>query len=377
MPPFRPAEPGMSVAEVETPALLLDMDAFERNLQTMEDALVVSNARLRGHAKAHKCSEIAKRQIAAGAIGVCCQKVSEAAAMVAGGVKNVLITNQIVEASKLARLCALATEAEIAVLCDDANAIPALSKAARDANITLPVLVEIDVGAGRCGVEPGQAVADLARQIDAAESLSFAGLQAYHGSAQHKRTADERRVAIAETVERVRRSKEALAAIGLDRDWVTGAGTGSFPNERDSGIYTEIQAGSYAFMDADYASILGDDGTPFATFGHALFLLATVISAAKPGKALLDVGHKGHSMDSGLAKLAQSPDLEGVEVSGQSDEHMSLTLGHNAKPLAIGDKVKLIPGHVDPTFNLHDWVVCIRGDIVEDVWRIDARGPGY
>jgi 3-hydroxy-D-aspartate aldolase len=363
----------MALADVETPALLIDLDAFEANLATMETMLAGSTARLRGHAKAHKCSEVAKRQIAAGAVGVCCQKVSEAEAMVAGGVGNVLVTNQIVEPKKLERLCALAKDAEIAVLCDNAAAVPLLSKAARDAGITLDVLVEADVGAGRCGVEPGQPVADLAKLIDAADALAFAGLQAYHGSAQHLKTAAERRAATEGTIAKVRACKDALAQAGLDRDWVTGAGTGSFPYERDSGLYTEIQAGSYAFMDADYAGIEGEDGAPISTFRHSLFLLATVISTPRPGKAFLDIGHKGHSKDSGLARLA---DWEGAEIEHQSDEHMGIALGHNARPMAILDRVKLIPGHVDPTFNLHDWAVCVRNDIVEDVWRIDARGPG-
>ena len=149
MHPFRPAEPGVKLSDVETPALIIEMNAFEQNLETMEKALAGSNARLRGHAKAHKCSNIALRQIEAGAVGVCCQKVSEAAAMVAGGVKNVLVTNQIIAPRKLARLCALAKDSEIAVLCDDAATVPILSKAARDAAITLNVLVEIEVGAER------------------------------------------------------------------------------------------------------------------------------------------------------------------------------------------------------------------------------------
>ena len=183
-------------------------------------------------------------------------------------------------------------------------------------------------------------MATLARLIDAEDGLHFAGLQAYHGSAQHKTTAEERRLDIESTLEKVKTSKRALAAIGLDRDWVTGAGTGSFPTERDSGLYTEVQAGSYAFMDADYAKILGNDGMPFKTFRHSLFLWTTVISVPRPGQAFLDVGHKGHSKDSGLATVA---DLDGVEVDGQSDEHTKLKLGHNAKPLSTGDKVKLIP----------------------------------
>ena len=230
-----PALPGMDEREIQTPCLVIDLDRFEINLKKMVDDLRPFNVTLRPHAKMHKSVDVARRQLAFdNTVGICCQKVSEAAAMVAGGIKNVLVTNQIVAPSKLARLCALAKDAEIAVLCDDAAAVTVLSKAARDAGITLNVLVEIEVGAGRCGVDPGEPVATLARLIDAEDGLHFAGLQAYHGSAQHKITAEERRLDIESTIEKVKTSKTALAALGLDRDWVTGAGTGSFPTERDS-----------------------------------------------------------------------------------------------------------------------------------------------
>ncbi len=353
---------------------MLDLDIFEKNLVTMENALAGSGVRLRAHVKAHKCSEIAKRQIAAGAIGVCCQKVSEAVTMAAAGIKNILVTNQVVDPVKLQRLCSLGEKAEIAVLCDSKETIPALSEAATSNRITLKILIEVNVGANRCGVDAGDPVALLASKVDKAPGLSFAGLQAYHGSAQHLASASDRRATISSTIAQVKRSKASLAAVGLDRKWVTGAGTGTFTFERDSGVYTEVQAGSYAFMDGDYARIKGDDGHPFTIFSHSLFLWSSVISNPRSGQAFLDIGHKGHSMDSGLATVS---DLDGIEVVGQSDEHTALEIGHNAKALHIGQKLKLIPGHVDPTFNLHDWVVCIRKNKVEDIWPIDARGPGF
>jgi 3-hydroxy-D-aspartate aldolase len=369
----RPAEPGFALAEVETPALILDLDLFERNLEIMEAELAGSGVRLRAHAKAHKCVEIARRQIAAGAVGVCCQKVSEAAAMVESGIDNILVSNEIVSPAKLAHLCDMARHADIAVCCDNADVVPLLSEAATGAGVTLQVLVEIDIGGGRCGVVPGEAAATLAVEIDRAKGLEFVGLQAYCGPAQHQRTIEERRIATNATVEGVRKTKEALAKVGLNRDWVTGGGTGSYPFERDSGIFTEVQAGSYAFLDADYARNLDGEGNPSTTFAHSLFLLSTIISTTGATRAVLDAGHKAHSYDSGPAQIFA---MSGVEIGGQSDEHMVVDIAEDGPKLHIGDQIRLIPGHVDPTFNLHDWLVCIRGDVVEDIWPISARGPG-
>lgn len=362
----------MTLAEVETPALILDLEAFERNLAAMQAELAGTGVALRAHAKAHKCAEIAKRQIAAGAVGVCCQKVSEAAAMVDGGVGNVLVSNEIVSPTKLARLCALARKAEIAVCCDNADVVPLLSKAASTAGIVLPVLVEIEVG-GRCGVEPGEAACQLGALIDRADALKFAGLQAYCGSAQHKQSLEERRLATSTVIEKVRITKDSLNRIGLDRDWVSGGGTGSYPFERDSGLFTEIQAGSYAFLDVDYASLLGEDGKRVSTFAQSLFLWSTVISVTGLKRAVLDAGHKAHSRDAGLAKIFR---LNGLNVIGQADEHMVVEIMADGPRLAVGDKIRLVPGHVDPTFNLHDYLVCVRDDVVEDLWPISARGPG-
>jgi len=369
----RPARAGTPIAGVDTPALALDMPAFTRNLEKMQAELAGSGVALRAHGKAHKCPDIAKRQIALGAVGVCCQKVSEAEVFVDAGIDSVVVTNEIVVAAKLVRLAALARRADIMVLCDDASVVPLLGESARAAGIALKVLVEVEVGGNRCGIAPGEETARLAGLIEREGGLTFAGLQAYCGSAQHKPDYVERRDMTARVVDAVKTTLSALREAGLARDFVTGGGTGSYPFERDSGVFSEVQAGSYAFLDTDYARILGEDGAPLRTFEHSLFILSTVISRPTKHRAVLDAGHKAHSMDSGLAAIAAPP---GARVTGQSDEHMVVALDEGTPGFAIGDQVRLIPGHVDPTFNLHDWIVCMRGDAVEGVWPISARGPG-
>ncbi len=369
----RPARDGTPIAEIETPALVLDVDAFTRNLETMQAELSGSGVALRAHGKAHKCPEIAKRQVAAGAVGICCQKVSEAEAFVDAGIGSVLVSNEVVAPSKLARLAELARRAEVMVLCDNALTVPLLADAARDAGIVLKVLVEIEVGGKRCGIAAGEEAARLASLIDRETSLSFEGLHAYRGSTQHQRTYTERQESTAYVVDAVKKTLGALGDAGLVRTFVTGGGTGSYPFERDSGVFTEVQPGSYAFLDMDYGRNLGENGMPVRTFENSLFILATVISRPTDDRAVLDAGHKAHSMDSGLAGI-RAP--TGGSVSGQSDEHMVVAVADGAAGFAVGDRVRLIPGHVDPTFNLHDWVVCLNGDVVADVWPISARGPG-
>src|SRR5882757_10909541 len=270
---FRPAaEIGMPLAEVDTPCLIVELDAFERNLKRLPESLSGSSIRLRPHAKTHKCPVIALKQIELGAVGVCCQKVSEAEAMVYGGVKDVLVTNEIVGRQKLRRLMGLAGSARIGVCADDPVQIADLEAAAAEAGITLPVYVEINMGGNRCGVEPGEPALALARRIADASHLSFAGLQAYHGSAQHLRTWEERQKAIAGAVEKAAMTRDLLAANGIPCDNITGAGTGTFEFEAASGVYTELQCGSYIFMDADYGRNLDHDGAPTHAFEPSLFV---------------------------------------------------------------------------------------------------------
>ncbi len=365
-----PAVPGMREEEVDTPALLIDLDAFEFNLDTMAALVADGGAKLRAHAKTHKSPVVAHRQIARGAVGQCVQKVAEAEALAWGGVRDILVSNQVVGASKLARLAALAHIAEIAVCADDPVHVEAIAAAARDAGVVLRVLVEIDVGGGRCGVAPGGAAVELAQRIAASPHLRFGGLQAYHGRAQHLRTPEQRHFAIAAAVDDTRRTVDMLRQQGLDCAIVGGAGTGTFELEARSGVFTELQAGSYCFMDADYARNLDAAGRPVTTFRHALFLLATVISATRPGLAVLDAGHKAVAIDSGMPVVWGREDIRYVSAS---DEHGKLELAEGAT-LPIGQKLRLVPGHCDPTVARHDWYVGVRGGRVECLWPITARG---
>ncbi len=369
MPSYPPATLGMALAEVDTPALILDLDAFEMNLKRLNDSLAGRKVMVRPHAKSHKCPQIAMRQIALGAVGVCCQKVSEAEALVEGGVADVLIANEVVGGTKLARLAALARQARVAVCADDAGNVDALDAAARDYGVTLDVLVEINVGANRCGVEPGEPAVELARRITASANLRFAGLQAYHGSAQHLRKVEERRAAIESAVERVKRTRELLAAAGIACPKVTGAGTGTYVFEAGSAAYDELQPGSYIFMDADYArNDWTESGTP--RFEHSLFVWTTVMSRASPERAIVDAGLKASSIDSGMPRIAAGGPAEYVKAS---DEHGVIQL-NGAPGYELGDKLKLIPGHCDPTVNLYDHYICVRGGRVEAIWPITARG---
>jgi D-serine deaminase-like pyridoxal phosphate-dependent protein len=357
--------------EVDTPALLIDLDAFEYNLAHMAELLAPTGTKLRAHAKTHKSTVIAHRQIAHGAVGQCVQKVAEAEALAWGGVPDILVSNEIAGAAKLARLAALAHITKIAVCADDAAQVAAIEAAAADAGVRLPVLVEIDVGAGRCGIAPGPDAVALAKRIATSPHLVFGGLQAYHGSAQHKRTPAERRTAVDGAVGACRRTVEQLRQQGLDCPIVGGAGTGTFEFESHSGIYTEMQAGSYIFMDADYARNLDAAGAPITTFRHSLFVLATVMSVPLKHIAVLDAGHKAVSVDSGLPLIWQRPDIRYV---GASDEHGKLEVAPETTPPKLGEKLRLVPGHCDPTVDRYDWYVGVRSGRVECLWPVSARG---
>lgn len=375
--PQPPAEAGAPLAKVDTPALVVDLDAFERNLARMAGALEDSPVRLRAHAKTHKSPEIARRQMAHGAIGVCCQKVSEAEIMVRGGVADVLVSNEVIGETKLARLAALAREARWLGLCvDSGTGVAQAEDAAAQAGVTLNALVEIDVGARRCGVAPGETAVELAERIADSPHLAFAGLQAYQGAAQHIRDHAERKAAIDRAVDAAAMTVELLGARGIACPIVGGGGTGSFEMEAASGVYTEIQAGSYIFMDADYARNRNVEGGPFDRFEHALFVLATVMSRPDADTAVVDAGHKAASVDSGPP---EPYGMTGMVYERPSDEHGVLRLEGSNRPPALGETVLLVPGHCDPTVNLHDFYVGVRGlggdaPHVESVWPVAARG---
>ena len=371
MPQRPPADIGMPVSEIDTPALIIELDAFERNIAKLAEVSRRTGVRLRPHTKTHKSPIIALKQIEAGAIGQCCQKVAEAEVLVAGGVRDVLVSNQVVGDRKLARLAALAKSAKVALCVDAPEHIEAAGRAARDFGVELGALVEIDVGTQRCGVEPGEAAVKLAQQIAATPGLRFGGLQAYHGTAQHLATWDERKAAIDLAVAKTKVTVEALAAVGLSCDIVGGAGTGTFQFESTSGVYNELQCGSYLFMDTDYARIGGKTSNRYDEFEHSLFVLATVMSIPTADRAICDAGLKAYTMEKGAPWVHGRDDLE---VTGVSDEHGKVRTSGARTPLALGDRLWLIPGHCDPTINLHDWYVGVRKGRVEAVWPIAARG---
>ncbi|HEX6705165.1 MAG TPA: DSD1 family PLP-dependent enzyme [Albitalea sp.] len=359
---------GDGVDAITTPALVIDLDAMERNLQRMAAFAAGRGLRLRPHAKMHKSARIAALQVQAGAVGVCVQKLAEAEALADGGVQDIFISNEIVAPDKLARVAALAQRVRLAIAVDSPLGVERLAVALRAAGAGLDVFVEIDVGQGRCGVAPAAAGA-LAQQV-VAHGLRFAGLQAYHGRAQHLRAAAERESAIRHAVALARAAQASITAAGIACPLVTGAGTGSFAFEAASGVYGELQPGSYLFMDRDYAD---NEPTPQAPrFEHALFVKSQVMSRGE-AHAVVDAGHKSHAIDSGLPRV-HGLDLE---FANGGDEHGILRPRGDALP-ALGDTVWLIPGHCDPTVNLHDHYVVLRGGlskgVVEAVWPIDARG---
>ena len=368
-----PAQLGMDLDEVMTPALIIDLDAFEYNIATLRHQIELAGVRLRAHSKTHKSVDIARFQIEhGGACGICCQKLSEAEVMVNGGISDVLISNQVVDPVRLDRLARLAKRARVLVCVDDSDNVSNLAEAATAHGASIECLVEIDCGAGRCGVTPGQAVVNLAQQIASSDGLQFAGLQAYQGGAQHIRDYTERGQAIAAAVEQTQSTVDSLVAAGLQCDIVTGAGTGSYQFEAASGLYNELQCGSYIFMDADYQRVLDDSGKPISEFRNSLFLWTSIMSHARSDMAICDAGLKVQSVDSGLPLVFGRDDVEYVNCS---DEHGNIADPHNR--LKLNQKLKLVPGHCDPTCNLHDWYVGIRNDKVECLWPVSARGKAF
>jgi D-serine deaminase-like pyridoxal phosphate-dependent protein len=358
-----PAQPGDRLDEIDTPALILDLDAFESNLATMAALARQAGVRLRPHAKSHKCAQIALRQVASGAVGVCVQKVSEAEALADAGIDDILICNELVGARKVAAFAALHRRCKVAACVDHSAQVGALA-AAGSADHPLRVLVEVDVGQGRCGVPP-VAVPGLVAAIASAPALSFAGLHAYHGGAQHVRGIVERRAAALAAIERARQAVNLLREAGFDCPLVTGAGTGTFEHEAASGVYQEIQPGSYVFMDADYDR---NEWAQPTRFRQSLFVLCRVMSV-RAGQAVVDAGLKASSVDSGLPVVADRVELAFERLS---DEHGVLRTP--AGGLQLGELLRLVPGHCDPTVNLYDWIVAVRGERVEHLWPVTARG---
>ena len=378
---------GKSVHVIDTPALVVDLDVMERNLRTMAAFAAQHQVMLRPHAKMHKSAELAKMQIAAGAVGVCVQKTSEAEALVAGGVHNIYISNEVIAPSKLARVAALTRKlvtlgGKLAICVDSLEGIRRLAVCMNEGRLstgvvsTIDVFIELNVGHNRCGVAPGEAAVALALDIRKHPALNFAGLQAYHGKAQHLRSASERQAAILAAITAVRLTRQLIEAEGIEVALVTGAGTGTAALEAASKLYGELQAGSYLFMDADYAANEPAPGQP--RFKHALFVKTQVISV-HAHHAVCDAGHKSHAIDSGLPTVHAFSERSELVYANGGDEHGILKPAPGSTRLpSLGSMLWLIPGHCDPTVNLHNAMVGVRGGllkgVVERIINVDGRG---
>ncbi|SHE32559.1 D-3-hydroxyaspartate aldolase [Litoreibacter ascidiaceicola] len=371
-----PALPGMDEADIQTPCLVLDLDALERNVKKMGDFAKAAGMRHRSHGKMHKSVDVQKLQESlGGACGVCCQKVSEAEVFARGGIKDVLVSNQVTQPAKIKRLANLPKLGARTICCvDDLNNVADLSKGAVEASTQIECLVEIDCGAGRCGVTTTPQVVELAKAIDAADGLKFSGIQAYQGAMQHLDSYEDRKGKTQIAIDMVQDAVDALKAEGLECDIVGGGGTGSYYFESASNVFNELQCGSYAFMDADYGRILDKDGKRIdeGEWENALFILTSVMSHAKADKAIVDAGLKAQSVDSGLPTIYGRDDVEYVKCS---DEHGVVSDPKGV--LKVNDKLRLVPGHCDPTCNVHDWYVGVRNGKVETLWPVSARGKAY
>jgi len=371
-----PALPGMDVADVQTPCLVLDLDALERNIRKLGEYARAQGVRHRAHGKMHKSVDVLKMQMElGGAIGVCCQKVSEAEVFARAGITDILISNQVRDPAKIDRLARMpALGARVIVCVDDLANVADLSAAAAAHGTILECLVEIDCGAGRCGVRTPQEVVSIAAAIDRAPNLKFGGIQAYQGAMQHLAAYDVRKAAFAEVAAQVADAVAGLNAAGLEPELITGGGTGSYHFEATSGVYNELQCGSYAFMDADYGRVLDSQGNRLdqAEWENALFILTSVMSHARADVAICDAGLKAQSVDSGLPVVFGRDDVRYVKCS---DEHG--VIEDPAGVLRINEKLRLVPGHCDPTCNVHDWYVGLRGRKVETLWPVSARGKAY
>jgi D-serine deaminase-like pyridoxal phosphate-dependent protein len=358
--------------QLSTPALVVDLDSLEENIARMAGFCEAHDIALRPHAKSHKSAEICQRQIAAGAVGICCATLGEAEIMAAAGIAKVTITSPVAGGAKIGRLAALnANNPDLIVVSDHPDNVDALNLAVQADNAPLKLLVDLDIGHHRTGVTTVDAAVDLARRIDAAPQLEFAGVQAYGGHLQHIPDFSARTAAAGEASQRLRDTVEELDAAGLEPAIVTGAGTGTYEIDTNLGLYTELQAGSYIFMDVEYAdaALWPDGGRPFEA---ALFVQTTVVSANHPDQATTDAGLKVFATDGPLPLIARGAP-EGATYSFTGDEFGCIALPPDGE-LALGSVVECMVPHCDPTVNLHDYYHCVRGDDLVDVWPVDARG---
>ena len=363
----------MTIAEIDTPALVLDLTVLEQNLDSMAALARALGVGLRPHAKAHKSAWIATQQIDHGAVGICCQKVSEAAAFVAEGFDSILISNEVVGLEKVRRMAELALSADITYCVDDDRGLEACNDLASTYGVTLQVLIDLQGGWYRPGVATTERVVSLAKQVDSFDRLQIRRLQAYNAAAQHIADFDLRTGSTVEFGERVHEAVAALHHLGLDSSVVSGGGTGTYDVDPLHGPYTEIQPGSYAFMDGGYLENKDAGGKPRQDFELSLFVLATVMSRPSSDIAIVDCGTKGISIGPGMPRVCLvSGETAEFEFVRASDEHGSIDL--KGRDLNIGDRLLLVPHNVDPTVNLYDGYLGMRSGTVTETFPVTARG---
>jgi D-serine deaminase-like pyridoxal phosphate-dependent protein len=355
---------GLSKWDLDTPSLLLDLDTLEKNIATIATRCRNSQVDWRPHTKGHKSPVIAQKCIAAGAIGITCAKLGEAEVMAAAGIRDILIANQIVGTQKINRLVNLQRLANVVVAVDDPGHIKTIGEAATRIGVQVRVLIEVNVGMNRSGVEPGEPVAELAALANETKGITYAGIMGYEGHAMGMPD-DEKEAECKRCVGLLSDSIAALKSRGLESPIVSAGGTGTLAFTPDLDGVTEIQAGGGVMMDTYYANRLGARGLDFA-----LTVLASVVSHREPGRAVIDSGRKTVHGDAELPKALD----EDIEVVALNAEHGHLRLGKNARDLKLGDKIEMISGYSDMTVFLHDVVYGIRGDRVEIVLEVAARG---
>jgi D-serine deaminase-like pyridoxal phosphate-dependent protein len=357
-------------ARLSTPCLLLDADAFAHNLAAMSELVRRHGRELRPHVKAHKCAAIGRRQLEAGAVGLCCATVREAEVMAAAGLGGLLVTSPVTAPAMVERLARARERVDLAVVVDSEAGLEALAAAA-GAEAPLGAVVEIDVGQGRTGVTSPAAAVRLARRIAELPPLRYRGVQAYYGHLQHVPAYAERRARVAEQWQRLQGFLDALNAEGLRPEIITGGGTGTHLLDLEEGPFTEIQPGSYLFMDKQYGGVeLAPGATPFRT---ALTIATRVISANQPDLAVVDAGFKAMATDAGPALLASGAAADAT-YQFMGDEHGGLRFPPGAARPAAGHLITLVAPHCDPTVNLHDWFNVMSDGRLVDIWPIDARG---
>ncbi|MGZ6018955.1 MAG: alanine racemase [Phenylobacterium sp.] len=360
-------QPG-SREQIPTPAAVLDLDAFERNVAKMADRAKAAGLALRPHAKSHKCSAVAHRQIEAGAVGICCAKLAEAEAMAAAGIGAILVTSPVAGAAQAARAATLARQvADFRIVVDHPDGAAELAAASEG---PIQVLIDVDPGMGRSGVHDAAQALEVFRAVAAQPNLTLLGVQCYGGHWQHIEGANARAAAVADGMAYLSGVIAALREAGAKIGVVTGGGTGSFAADAAQGVLTEVQPGSYAFMDRDYRDALKAD--PDGAFEQALTIAATVISANHPQWVTVDAGLKAFATD-GPLPVALSPKFADAAYRFFGDEHGRL-MRPDGEVVMRGERVDFVPPHIDPTLDRYDVIHFVRGDVLVEVAPVEARG---